>query len=170
MSAEGSSDRPQFRSSIMVVKMDIKAIPTVYGGVKFRSRLEATWAAFFDRCGWSWDYEPVDLRGWAPDFALWFDAPVYVEVKPAPLAPLWSGGPAVLKSGADGFAKAKGKSAMWVLLLGLRPNDHADYFGIGTLLDNDQDTGWFRVNEFIAPADAAVKWAAAKNATQWVPA
>ena len=31
----------------------IKAIPTTYAGVRFRSRLEARWAAFFDLCGWS---------------------------------------------------------------------------------------------------------------------
>jgi hypothetical protein len=43
-------------------------IPTLYGGVKFRSRLEARWAAFADLAGWEWEYEPVDLKGWIPDF------------------------------------------------------------------------------------------------------
>jgi len=60
----------------------IKAIPTDYAGVHFRSRLEARWAAFFDRAGWRWSYEPQDFHGYLPDFALWFRVPVLVEVKP----------------------------------------------------------------------------------------
>jgi hypothetical protein len=61
---------------------DIKAIPTIYAGVQFRSRLEAKWAAFFDLCGWGWDYEPFDLDGWAPDFMLKGKIKTLVEVKP----------------------------------------------------------------------------------------
>ena len=30
---------------------EIKAIETVYKGYRFRSRLEARWAVFFDACG-----------------------------------------------------------------------------------------------------------------------
>ena len=63
--------------------MAISAIPTKYGGVNFRSRLEAKWASMFDLLGWRWDYEPVDLDGWIPDFRLNFYRPIYVEVKPA---------------------------------------------------------------------------------------
>jgi hypothetical protein len=48
--------------------MMLTAIPTRYGGVQFRSRLEARWAAFFDLAGWRWQYEPIDLAGWIPDF------------------------------------------------------------------------------------------------------
>lgn len=61
----------------------MKAIPTDYAGVRFRSRLEAKWAAFFDAAGWRWTYEPYDLNNWIPDFALHFKEPVLVEVKPA---------------------------------------------------------------------------------------
>jgi hypothetical protein len=50
--------------------MNIRAIPTTYQGVQFRSRLEARWAAFFDLLGWEWEYEPFDLKGWIPDFLL----------------------------------------------------------------------------------------------------
>jgi hypothetical protein len=57
-------------------------IPTTYHGVRFRSRLEARWAAFFDLLQWSWCYEPFDLDGWIPDFALKADRPILVEVKP----------------------------------------------------------------------------------------
>jgi hypothetical protein len=69
----------------------IAAKPTTYAGVRFRSRLEARWAAFFDLAGWKWRYEPVDLAGWVPDF--WVSFPcrhsecdgnhsLLVEVKP----------------------------------------------------------------------------------------
>lgn len=63
---------------------DIKAIPTKYAGVQFRSRLEARWAAFFDLCKWQWEYEPFDLSGWAPDFSIKKKdgGRVLIEVKP----------------------------------------------------------------------------------------
>jgi hypothetical protein len=62
--------------------MAVTAIPTDYNGVRFRSRLEAKWAALFDRCGWRWSYEPNDFDGYIPDFALRFRTPILVEVKP----------------------------------------------------------------------------------------
>lgn len=58
-------------------------IPTTYRGVRFRSRLEAKWACFFDLMGWRWEYEPFDADGYIPDFVLLGDDPVLVEVKPA---------------------------------------------------------------------------------------
>jgi hypothetical protein len=70
------------------MEYSIKAIPTLYRGVQFRSRLEARWAAFFDLCKFKWTYEPYDLDGWMPDFELRWDAAdetvirVLVEVKP----------------------------------------------------------------------------------------
>lgn len=59
----------------------IAAIPTLYRGRQYRSRLEARWAAFFDLLGWRHEYEPFDLGAWSPDFLLpeW---QVLVEVKP----------------------------------------------------------------------------------------
>lgn len=48
------------------------SIPTEYGGVVFRSRLEARYAAAFDCYGLKWKYEPqlFDLEGssYIPDF------------------------------------------------------------------------------------------------------
>ena len=62
----------------------LHAIPTTYRGVNFRSRLEAKWASFFDALHWRWEYEPLDLAGYIPDFILPFKhAPLLVEVKPA---------------------------------------------------------------------------------------
>lgn len=62
----------------------IPAIPTTYASVRFRSRLEARWAAFFDLLGWRWVYEPFDLKGYIPDFVIRFEKrPLLIEVKPA---------------------------------------------------------------------------------------
>lgn len=36
----------------------IKAIETEYRGIRFRSRIEARWAVFFDQVKTSWQYEP----------------------------------------------------------------------------------------------------------------
>jgi hypothetical protein len=61
----------------------IKARPTRYRGIMFRSRLEATWAAFFDQLQWPWEYEPFELNGWLPDFVIKGETKdVLVEVKP----------------------------------------------------------------------------------------
>jgi hypothetical protein len=62
-----------------------RAIETRYKGYRFRSRLEARWAVFFDTLGVRWEYEKegFDLgpAGWyLPDF--WLpDLEVWLEVK-----------------------------------------------------------------------------------------
>ena len=58
-------------------------IPTEHRYTRFRSRLEARWAAFFDAIGWRWEYEPFDVDGYIPDFAILGARPFLVEVKPA---------------------------------------------------------------------------------------
>lgn len=73
------------------MKYTIKNNPTMYGGLQFRSRLEARWAAFMDLAGWLWDYEPTETESWNPDFKVSFfcghsECPsghtLLVEVKP----------------------------------------------------------------------------------------
>lgn len=64
----------------------IKAIETCYKGYRFRSRLEARWAVFFDALDIKWEYETegYDLGplGWyLPDFFL-PDISWWCEVKP----------------------------------------------------------------------------------------
>jgi hypothetical protein len=64
----------------------IRPIETVYNGYRFRSRLEARWAVFFDSAGIEYQYEPEgfvlsDGTMYLPDFYLpWFRC--YVEIKP----------------------------------------------------------------------------------------
>jgi len=53
----------------------LKVIETEYKGYKFRSRLEARWAVFFDACGIMWEYEPEGFEldngmYYLPDFLL----------------------------------------------------------------------------------------------------
>lgn len=57
-------------------------IPTTYRKARFRSRLEARWASFFDLIGWRWTYEPLDVDGYVPDFLIHGERPFFVEVGP----------------------------------------------------------------------------------------
>lgn len=70
----------------------LKAIETDYKGIRFRSKIEALWAVFFDLCGLKWEYEPqgfkLDNGMWyLPDFLLHdidykgHSIDLYVEVK-----------------------------------------------------------------------------------------
>lgn len=47
----------------------IKPIETFYHGYRFRSRLEARWAVFFDACGIKYQYEPEGY--WLPNGKLY---------------------------------------------------------------------------------------------------
>jgi hypothetical protein len=68
--------------------MSIKAIETRYKGYRFRSRLEARWAVFFDALGIEWLYEDQgyvlpDGTCYLPDFFLpKLYGGMFVEVKP----------------------------------------------------------------------------------------
>jgi hypothetical protein len=65
--------------------MGIKAITTHYKGYKFRSRLEARWAVYFDSLGIKWEYELEgfefkDGTKYLPDF--WLpEIKMFAEVK-----------------------------------------------------------------------------------------
>ena len=69
----------------------MKAIETRYRGYRFRSRLEARWAVYFDALKLEWQYEPqgYDLGDgvrylpdfWLPQVRMWG------EVKPEPFVP-----------------------------------------------------------------------------------
>jgi hypothetical protein len=64
---------------------DIRPIETCYKGYRFRSRLEARWAVFFDTLGIEWEYEKegyeTKFGKYLPDF--WFpELNCFAEVKP----------------------------------------------------------------------------------------
>lgn len=62
----------------------MKPIETHYAGCRFRSRLEARYAVFFQYLGIRWEYEPqgfkVNGRAYLPDFLL-PDTRTWIEVK-----------------------------------------------------------------------------------------
>lgn len=136
----------------------IKAHPTTYAGVEFRSRLEATWAAFFDICGVKWEYEPVDLDGWVPDFSLKLSgALVLAEVKPVDPIRL------------EYFLKAHSYwKEVQVMLLGLNPSDDGlPWFGM--LLDAPISSkhDWHDIHEATFIDGIEDKWKQASNTTRW---
>lgn len=68
---------------------DIKAIETSYRGFRFRSRLEARWAVFFDAMKWAWRYEPqgYEFGGetylpdfWVPQLSGWIEVKGALDV------------------------------------------------------------------------------------------
>jgi hypothetical protein len=70
--------------------MEIKAIETAYKCYRFRSRLEARWAVFFDTLGIKWEYETEGFqfgsKRYLPDF--WLpQVSMWAEVKARPLDP-----------------------------------------------------------------------------------
>jgi hypothetical protein len=86
--------------------MIIKAIETHYNGYRFRSRLEARWAIFFDAMGIKWEYELQgfvlgDGTPYLPDFYL----PELASALPLDLIPL--GMYAEVKAPGVAFDKAE---------------------------------------------------------------
>jgi len=60
----------------------MKPIQTIYKGYKFRSRLEARYAVWFDSLGQPWEYEKegYELKGgfylpdfWLPELGVWLE-------------------------------------------------------------------------------------------------
>jgi hypothetical protein len=142
----------------------VNAIPTKYAGTQFRSRLEARWAAFFDLVGWSWEYEPIDLDGYIPDFlvrskASGWGEPRLIEVKPATsLDELIPAINKVLDSGWSDYAIVVGavlfgqKSGGTVL--GLQVHCHCDFELARELVMSDHATN-------------VKQWREAGNRVQW---
>lgn len=73
---------------------DIPARPTLYKGIRMRSRLEADFAAYLDGRPEPWAYEPEcfssDSGQWLPDFRVdGSPNPIYIELKPIGLLGEW---------------------------------------------------------------------------------
>ena len=83
---ERHHDRSEGVEGLLMSKS--KPIETIYNGYRFRSRLEARWAVFFDNIGIQYEYEPEGLmvlngQWYLPDFYL-TQFHCYFEVKRAP--------------------------------------------------------------------------------------
>ena len=147
----------------MPIDYTIAPIPTVYGGIRYRSRLEARWAAFFDLVHWDYIYEPADLGKWSPDFLL-LPGPArgLVEVKP-----ITSFDVETAARMATAARKANFDGAL--MLLGTAPfraPDDPDRFVIGWYGGSE-----WREWKFATPKRANIPriWAKASNAVQWQP-
>jgi hypothetical protein len=97
----------------------LKAIETFYKGHRFRSRLEARWAVFFDALGLRWEYEVEgyelpDGTRYLPDFKLITPQGNYrwVEIKPSDVT-------ADLKFST--FARAVGSTGIEAMLVSGSP-------------------------------------------------
>ena len=72
----------------MINRNALKPLQTLYKGFRFRSRLEARWAVFFDALRIEWEYEPegfelLDGTCYLPDFWLpHVGEGAFVEIKP----------------------------------------------------------------------------------------
>lgn len=136
-----------------------------------RSRLEARFAAFLDSYSMIWDYEPLDLKNYIPDYVVEFSfGPVLVELKPAVRAQEFK--PAcrkITRSGWTGPAIVVGSQ------LSLAPDDRADLTMFGSL--SAEDGEWSRVGRGRWPAswdeypfdDCFRRWQEAGNVTRWDP-
>ena len=108
----------------------IKTIPTTYNNIKFRSRLEARWAVFFDQLGikYLYEYEGFELENkewYLPDFYL-PEYGIYCEVKP---------NIAEVNQNINTFNKfAKGR--YWLLLLVATPNVNTTYLFANSTMNN----------------------------------
>lgn len=142
----------------------IKAKPTWYEGTRFRSRLEATWAAFFDLTGFSWGYEPYDLQFWTPDFYIRHDihlpSGALVEIKP-----LWS---MALDSAEKIFASGCNVALLLASYPG-GPNDDLAGRSMMGMFVTRQFGGVPEYTPFKPELQWQKAWRDARNVTQWNP-
>lgn len=113
-----------------MIDYSIQAIPTTYAGIRFRSRLEATWAAMFDLLGWRWEYECDPIGGWLPDFMIKAEGAggvLLAEVKP------------VFNFPEEVAAKIRSATGQEALILGMGPFESeywVDDAALGWLFDD----------------------------------
>lgn len=135
----------------------VVGIETDFEGVTYRSRLEARWACTLMLLGIHFEYEPLDLNGYLPDFLA--DVPVYggqgvgrrtptlIEVKPAWLPedycePVCK----IARSGWTGQAVVLGATVRETTLFGHQ--EHWFGYGHPEVRDRHAEDGsreWFQV-------------------------
>lgn len=140
--------------------MAIKPIETRYKGYRFRSRLEARWAVFFDKLGVEWQYEPEGFvlengTHYLPDF--WLETVgMWAEVKPSTFS---------AEEKRKCFLLARGANAAVIMLdgpptprnyWGFQPEFHLGLNG-SNVTDETPDglpgvylTDWFLDDEYLA--------------------
>ncbi len=144
------------------------AIPTIFDGVQYRSRLESRVACFLKLHGFWFDYEPFELENYIPDFICELPfGTVLLECKPA-VRPVEFRKPCrkITKSGWVGPALVIGSQ------LYLTDDGHADITLYGST--HAEEGGWTRVGRGRWPAswgaypfDSFSAWIEAGNQVQW---
>jgi hypothetical protein len=121
-------------------------IATEYGGRRFRSRLEARWACFFDLLKWPFEYEPIDLAGYVPDYILPFKrGSVLAEVKPATdRSELEENGRKVTRGGWRGDFMIVGAR-----IFTPEGSNRQRTMGLLSLWDRESNDGWYAADDAI---------------------
>lgn len=151
----------------MAIDYSIKAIPTTYRGRRYRSRLEAKWAAFFDLVGWQAEYEPFDLGLWSPDFLLsgtWKEGyvqQIMVEVKP--IVDVDSETAEKMVKARSNLSTKDGRRDLPMLLLGTAPfhTTEKKQLNIGWIIDGAYEGEWRDIGDPVTAVDdrlAHFKW------------
>ena len=164
----------------MMTQFKHVAIPTLYRGVQFRSRLEARWAAWMDLVGLDWEYEPMDASGYIPDFLIRTDkdTELIAEVKPISFIE-----PGDMGDWQEAFEKIRGSGITGpALVLGSRPHRYEDVFDpsiwgfltpeegqYSAVIGLTQESPGHLFTGFTWPSYQRSKslWNAAGNAVQW---
>jgi P4 family phage/plasmid primase-like protien len=165
-----------------------KGIPTIGArGIQFRSRIEAQWAYIFEMLEWNWDYEPIDLQGYIPDFIIKFDdaneilieikgdtkiwkEEVYTPHKDKIIKSGWKG-----QFGILGGAYKEGSAESWINIgkvfnggwyqddLVLRKNNKNNKWSLGGDKESVQETYQYHTIQM----EFSKLWVEAKNKVQW---
>ncbi len=144
-------------------------IPTIYRGIKYRSRLEAKVACFLDLNKIVYDYEPIDMAGhYIPDFVVDLHEPVLLECKPAvTFAEFRQACRRITRSGWTGPALVIGPRLL------VDAEDRSDLTLVGST--HAELGGWTRIGRLKWPKvwgkypfeDVRSNWTLASNTVAW---
>jgi hypothetical protein len=102
-----------------------KSIPTTYRGTRFRSKLEACWAATFDTLGWYWEYEPC---GFTFAYSYRYLCDFYLPQQRAWFECKAPGG--ARRDKANALAKRLGEDELVIIGYPAGPGEHANWIGV----------------------------------------
>ena len=136
----------------------MKAIPIIYEGIQFRSKLEARWYIFMKKLGWNVVYEPEieGINGWIPDFLIiGKDRNILVDVKPINRIDDWSKHPDCKKILNSGIEELCCKDQSYELLIvgsNLQLDGKSEMgigYSAGWICDSDQKPIFDQLNDVI---------------------
>ncbi len=123
----------------------MRAIPTFYDRIEYRSRLEARWAVFFDQLGWQYIYEPFDADHYIPDFIIHGDGPLLVEIKPVVTQEEYKD----VLTEVDHRLGDDDDDGAWrngVVVFGVSPQPYAGHYLADRVMATSGEAGWYRLS------------------------